>query len=276
MLRSIESQKPEGERICYDPLAHFFVPGGFGAFLSKAIVSSPLYDRLAPGAMAFIVGRERFFDDYLVRCLEEGLDQLVILGAGFDTRPCRIQGMENVRVFEIDRPATQATKLANLKKALPALPPNVSFVPMDFNTQSLGERLASAGYDERAKTVFLWQGVVYFLTPVGVDSTLAFMVHHSGPGSSVVFDYFYSETIDPSSRMGKQLRAASRISGEAYLFGIDKGNVTAFLEARGFSQVQDLTMDELKELYFTGPNAHRILQEGIAIATARVEGLSAR
>ena len=145
MLRSIESEKPEGVRLCYDPLARFFFQGGLGTSISKAIITSGLYDRIAPGAFSFVVTRERFFDDYLIRALSEGLDQLVILGAGFDTRPYRVPGMEKVRVFEVDHPATQTEKRTNLKNALPVLPANVRFVPIDFNTQSLADCLRPAG-----------------------------------------------------------------------------------------------------------------------------------
>ena len=127
--------------------------------------------------------------------LDEGLDQVVILGAGFDTRVYRIAGIEKTKVFEIDHLNTQAVKLQRLKKVINPLPDNVTFIPVDFNTQQLSERLQSSGYNEKGKTLFIWQGVTYFLTQEGVDNTLAFIANHSGAGSAVIFDYFYNETL---------------------------------------------------------------------------------
>jgi len=272
MLRSIESERPEGERICYDPYARAMENKGVGPCISKLIIQSGLYERMAPGATSFVAGRERYIDDYLIAELRDGLDQVVNLGAGFDTRAYRIPGIEKTRVFEIDQPATQEMKRARLKKVIDPLPPHVTFVPVDFNTQKLGERLLASGYSEHRKTLFIWQGVTYFLTQEGVDGTLAFIANHSGAGSSVIFDYFYNEALHDTTRMDlKMMRRAARLTGEEYLFGIDEGKVEAFLVERGFKDVRSVTIADLKPVYFTGVNAKRSMPKGLAIASANVE-----
>ena len=271
-LRAIESQKPESKRICYDPFADMLIPHSISFSISKFIITSGMYERMVPGAMAFVTGRERYIDDFLKTCLNEGLDQVVILGAGFDTRAYRIEGIGKTRVFEIDHPSTQEVKLARLKKAINSLPDYVIFIPVDFNTQELGERLLSSGFDEQGKTLFIWQGVTYFLTPEGVDGTLSFIANHSGPGSSVIFDYFYNETLhDTSNRYVKMMHRASKMTGEAYIFGIDQGQTKPFLEQRGFNDIQDVRLEDIKRMYFTGPNAERIMPAGIAIVSAKVK-----
>jgi methyltransferase (TIGR00027 family) len=270
LFRAIESQKPETRRICYDPYAHAFVPT-VSYFLVKLFVDSGLYERMGPGAMGFIVVRERYIDDYLKTTLEEGLDQVVLLGAGFDTRAYRIPGIEQARVIEIDYPATQEAKRKALKKVIDSLPGHVIFVPVDFNTQSLGERLKNSNYNEQAKTLFIWQGVTYFLKEQGVDSTLDFIAHHSGPGSSVIFDYMYTEIFqDPNNSYGKALKRTAKMSGEEYLFGIDRGQVEPFLTQRGFQNVHNMTLDALRQRYFTGANAGRTVPADIAIVSAVV------
>jgi methyltransferase (TIGR00027 family) len=272
MMRAIEAQKPEGSRICDDPYAHALMQGGFLYSLLKWMIESGLYDRLAPGAVSFVVGRERYIDDFLKTCLSEGLDQVVLMGAGYDTRPYRIPGIGKTRVFEIDQAATQEDKLKRLEKVIHPLPTNVTFLPMDFNTQSLGERLNSAGYNEDSKTLFIWQGVTYFLTNAGVENTLSFIANHSGPGSAVVFDYFYNEILrDPHRNEVQAMRRTARAFGEDYTFGIDRGQVEPFLTQRGFRDVTDMTMEDLQRVYFTGPNAKRAINNSIAIATARVD-----
>jgi len=153
-----------------------------------------------------------------------------------------------------------------LKKVIDPLPDHVAFIPVDFNTQTLGERLFTNGYNEQGKTLFIWQGVTMYLTVEGVDSTLAFITQHSGPGSAVIFDYFSNETL----RAMKTERRITRAIGERLIFGIDQGQLEPFLTRRGFYDVHNADVEELKRLYFTGPNAGRVIANGAAIASARV------
>jgi methyltransferase (TIGR00027 family) len=197
LVRAIEASRPPDKRICYDPIARALV-NPISVFLSKLVIDYGIYDRFfAPGvgAIEFITARERYIDDFLKTCLSEGLDQVVILGAGFDTRAYRIAGIEQTRVFEVDHPATQEVKLQRLNKVIDPLPDHVTFIPVDFSAHTLAERLPASSYDEQGKTLFIWQGVTMYLTPEEIDSTLAFITNHSGPGSVVVFDYFYNETL---------------------------------------------------------------------------------
>ena len=271
-MRAIETRKPEADRIVSDPYAAALIPGGAMFAISMWIIESGLYERMAPGAIGFIIGRERYIDEYLKAQLSTGIDQVVILGAGFDTRAYRIPGIERTRVFEIDQPATQAVKLERLKKVIDPLPAHVTFVPADLNTQHLGEVLQNGGYDQQGKTLFIWQGVTYFLNPEGIDSTLAFIAGHSGQDSAVVFDYIYNEVLrDTTQGYGKTLARAGKMSGEPYVFGIDKQQVGPFLAQRGFCDVIDMPLEDVKTKYFTGQNAARTIDIGhIAIASARV------
>jgi methyltransferase (TIGR00027 family) len=267
LVRAIEASRPEGMRICYDPIARSLV-NGFKFTMSKLVIDSGLYGRFAPGAIEFITARERYIDDFLKACLSEGLDQVVILGAGFDTRAYRSAGIEKLRVFEVDHPATQEVKLKRLRTVIDPLPDHVTFIPVDFNTQTLAERLPASGYDEQGKTLFIWQGVTMYLTAEGVDSTLAFIARHSGPGSAVIFDYFTNEFL--RGPLVKKIRRLMRMIGEEHLFGIDEGQLEPFLTQRGFCDIHNATSEDLRGLYFIGPNAGRVLSRGVDIALARV------
>src|ERR671917_230893 len=271
LVRAIEASRPPDKRICYDPIARALV-NPILVFLSKLVIDSGIYDRFfAPGvrAIEFITVREQYIDDFLKACLSEELDQVVILGAGFDTRAYRIAGIEQTRVFEVDHPATQEVKLQRLKKVTDPLPDHVTFIPVDFNTHTLAERLLASSYDEQGKTLFIWQGVTMYLTPEGIDSTLAFITIHSGPGSAVVFDYFYNETLRDMKM--ETARRITRAIGEGLIFGIDEGQIEPFLTRRGFRDVRNADAEELTRLYFTGPNARRAISTGVAIASARVD-----
>jgi len=245
-FRAIEAQRPVSERICDDSYARALIPGVILYSLFKLMINSGIYERIAPGATAFIVCRERYIDDFLKASLREGFDQVVILGAGLDTRAYRIKGIEKTKVFEIDHPATQEVKLTRLKKIINPLPDNVTFVSVDFNTQQLSERLQNSDYKEQGKTLFIWQGVTYFLTQEGVDNTLNFISNHSGNGSAVIFDYFYNETLhDTSNGYGKMMNKAAKVSGEKYMLGIDQGQIETFMNQRGFHDIQNVTLEDL-------------------------------
>ena len=271
LVRAIEASRPEDKRICCDPIARALI-NGFSYTMSKLVIDSGLYARsFAQGTIEFITARERYIDDFLKARLSEGLDQVVILGAGFDTRAYRIAGIEKTCVFEIDHPATQAVKLKRLRKVIDPLPNHVTFIPVDFNTQTLAERLLASSYNEQGKTLFIWQGVTQYLTAEGVDSTLNFIATHSGSGSSVIFDYFTNEFLSDTSRPEvKRLRRTMQTIGEEHTFGINEGQVAPFLSQRGFCDIRNTTPADLKQLYFTGPNAERMLVTGAAIASASV------
>lgn len=265
IVRAIETSRPEGERICYDPIARSLV-SSTKFTLSKLVIDSGIYGLIFKGAIEFITARERYIDDFLKTCLSEGLDQVVILGAGFDTRAYRIQGIEKTKVFEIDHPITQKVKLKRLRKVIDPFSDHVTFIPVDFNTQTLGERLLASSYNEKGKTLFIWQGVTMYLTPEGVDSTLTFVAHRSGQDSVVIFDYFYNETL----RDMKTTWWITRLIGERLIFGIGQDKIEPFLTKRGFRDIHNVTSEDLKSLYFTGPNAERPISKGVAIASARV------
>ncbi len=160
--------------------------------------------------------------------------------------------------------------MKRLLKVFGTVPSHVTYVPIDFNIQTLEQRLPECGYNEQVKTLFIWQGVTQYLTPEGVDSTLAFVVHHSAPGSSIIFDSMYTSLIDGTVRHGEvsQMRRNRWLSKETLAFGIPEGTITAFLEQRGFTQVRDANFKCLHDIYFTGNNARRTVADGYAIASA--------
>ena len=138
---------------------------------------------------------------------------------------------------------------------------------------TLEQRLLECGYNEHAQTLFIWQGVTQYLTPEGVDRTLAFVAYHSGPGSSIIFDYMYTSLLDGTVKRGEvsKMRRDRWLSNEVLTFGIPEGTITAFLEQRGFTQVHDANFKYLHDTYFTGVNARRTVADGYAIASAVVK-----
>jgi methyltransferase (TIGR00027 family) len=143
---------------------------------------------------------------------------------------------------------------------------------MDLNSTTLEDRLPSFGYNENQKTLFIWEGVVMYLTQEAFDRTLGFVVYHTGPGSQVVFDYIYTALLDGSVRHGEvsRMRRARPFSGEGLTFSIPEGKAGEFLEQHGFVNTIDVTSEELHRRYFIGANARRKVAWGYGIISAEV------
>jgi methyltransferase (TIGR00027 family) len=267
--RALESSKPPGERICYDPLARPLISPAF--FLLCRLFAG-YAERKGPGVMAFLAARCRYMDDYLQECLDAGIGQLVILGAGLDSRAYRFAQLKGrVKVFEVDHPATQQMKVEKVKKILGQLPDFVTYVPIDFNVETL-QKLLAFGYSPRLKALFIWEGVVCYLTAEAVDQTLEWVLNNSGPGSSIIFDYLYALALTAANKRGEiaRMERASRFSGEGLTFGIDEGKVDEYLRSRGYTQITNVTSEVLRKAYFTGVNQGRAIAPIYAIVHASV------
>ncbi len=266
LIRAHETARRGADRIFEDPLAkHFAAPLLHQLFRGFAL--------LAPSGINFLVARERYGDEVLERELAQGITQLVILGAGYDARAVRYQeALKKVEIFEVDHPATQARKRDKLATLPSGLPRHVRFVPVDFRTQSLRERLAASGYRSDARTLFLWQGVTPYLTLPEIDATLAFVTGHAAKGSTLVFDYVISRFIaGPQLRVEFRLMSLLRaISQERIQFGLEVDEVEPFLTARGFMQIENLTHSALHARYFRGAAAGREVTDVCGIVSAKV------
>lgn len=163
-------------------------------------------------------GRVAFFDGAVDRYLP-GIDQFVILGAGFDTRPYRLPEDTRVRFFEVDAPKTQAVKRGMLDKAgIDAR--KVTFVPADFETEDWLAKLVDAGFDAGRPAFFLWEGVTLYLDREAVEDTLL-KVAICAKGSILVFDYFTTVARDSNALFWRYARAATKATGEPIKFGVD-------------------------------------------------------
>jgi methyltransferase (TIGR00027 family) len=269
--RAFEYNKPAGERICDDPLARQLIDPVY-YLLGKLFINSA--ERKGPGVLGFLAARCRYMDDYLLECLQAGMEQLVILGAGLDSRAYRIEQLKGkVKIFEVDHPATQQVKLGKLHKILGRLPDYVTYVPVDFNEETL-QKLFDFGYSREAKTLFIWEGVVYYLTAEAVDQTLAFVRNHSGAGSSIIFDYLYASALRTAHKRGEiaRMQRTQRYTGEGLNFTIEEGQIEEFLGRRGYTHIHNVTSEDLHARYFTGVNQARVIAPVYAIVHAEVKG----
>jgi methyltransferase (TIGR00027 family) len=185
--------------------------------------------------VAVMTYRTKRFDAALLDALQDGARQVVVLGAGFDSRAYRFQSqLGNVRVMEVDYGPTQAYKKQRLGEILDVIPSTVSFVPMDFTKDNLLEQLRNAGYSEQQKTFFLWEGVTYYLPESAVKDTLHFVRDHSAAGSRIAFDYFGAN--NPS--LNNPLHQYARW-GEPLLFGFPNSSAREYVQQEGLGVLSD-------------------------------------
>lgn len=275
--RALESQKPEDSRICYDPFAQKFLSPSFTLFGETRVpklLANWMYNRILPGFFGYIVARTRHIDEILIQCIKNGLEQLVILGAGFDSRAYRFKQLEiKTKVFEVDHPATQQIKIKKLKEIFDSLPKHVFFVPINFAEQHLNKRLIESGFESNINTLFIWEGVTYYLTPEEIDITLSSVVDNSQSGSSIIFDYTHSSVVDGSCihKEAKMFSKGAESYREPLRFGIHEGSIESFLKQRGFGQINNVSNEWLKQHYFTGINKNRRITPIFEIVQATVQ-----
>jgi methyltransferase (TIGR00027 family) len=266
-VRAIESEKPANERICYDPFARRFVDTSVYLLMKLFAWYGEWHTR---GGLTFIVCRCRYIDDYLQECLKSGVAQLVILGAGLDSRAYRDELHRGVvRVFEVDHPATQARKIEQVKKVFGKIPSHVTYIPVDFMNETL-DKLLTSGFNRSMKTLFIWEGVTLYLDIESVDTTLAWIHANSAPGSAIIFDYQEMTGRQAQIRRDFLYAIVSRLSNEKDVFGFEKGQIEDYLTRRGFTRVVDVNADHLTHLYCTGPNQSRKVGRIYSIVHAEI------
>ncbi len=185
-------------------------------------------------AMLMIV-RTRFIDERLEHAVRNGATQVVILGAGFDTRAYRFRELlKNAKVFEVDSVATQEYKKRRIETVVGTPPPNLTYVAIDFNKDQLGDVLMRAGYRTSEKTFFIWEGVSMYIAEEGVRETLGAVARHSAPGSSLVMDYTVQGAIEMMTRF-RDTPALQSLSawGELWVFGVPDGKEQEFFAELG-------------------------------------------
>jgi methyltransferase (TIGR00027 family) len=275
LFRALESARPPGERLFQDPLARDFLDGPLGTVADLARVPGlgravpALIDRRSPGSRLAVLVRTRFIDDALRDALADGLDQVVVLGAGFDSRAHRIPGIERTRVFEVDHPDTQAAKRERVRRTLGEEPAHVVYVPVDFARQDVGAELAAARFRSGARTFFVLEGVISYLTPEAVDANFRYVAKTSGPGSQIAFTYLHRGVIDGSHQPpgSRQVEARVRAVGEPWTFGFDPAELPAYLADRGLELLEDVSPAEAAPRYV--PAEHRQAAAYYRLARAR-------
>jgi methyltransferase (TIGR00027 family) len=254
-LRALGAMDPREEIRSRDYLAEKFLgPDHLKALHDPAARKEMTKQRMAPGIYEYMLARTAFFDHLVETALKESIPQIVFLGAGYDTRPYRFRELiKEARLFELDIHTTQQNKKKLLQKADIPIPEQLTFVPMNFNTDRLADNLLKAGFRKTDRTLYIWEGVIYYLQPSIVDQTLDSITAISSPGSTIAFDYA-SRFPDMMEAYGVKALAEimrAQAAGEPIGLMIERGNIEVFLSERGYRIIEHYTAAEMERKYLT-------------------------
>jgi methyltransferase (TIGR00027 family) len=271
MARALEHLKPPAERVIDDPWAHLFVsPAGRRALNAwSGSLTGRVFRQLGAVGTGYVPLRHRFIDEHLAAALDAGAVQVVLLGAGYDTRAYRFADQLAGRpVFEVDLAAISRAKAATIARYRDELPEaNVVRVEIDFETQALADVLADAGFEVGGLTFFVWEGVPMYLTRAAVTSTLDAVHAVSDDGSQIAHDMWY--LVDEPSPLGTARRAAPgalSLIGEPVTFGVHPEDYEALLERHGFAIVDLALASELQTRY--APRSRAALDDSLYVLVA--------
>jgi methyltransferase (TIGR00027 family) len=254
-MRATERRRSAEERIVDDPYAAFFL----GPVLRTALATweasgrfGDLAERFSPGLVTWVLCRHRYIDDCLERALRENVGQVVLLGAGYDTRAYRFaRELADRPVFEVDHPATSRRKariVARHERELPSA--NVHAVEVDFQKDALSERLGAAGFRTGLRTFVVWEGVSMYLTRTAVKQTLGEVRELVAPRSEIALDLWtFPEGSDFMATAHRLSASALDLIGEPVTFGIHPEDAQPFLERLGFRVLEIAEPALLKSRY---------------------------
>jgi methyltransferase (TIGR00027 family) len=254
MARALEHLKPADQRVVDDPYAHLFLSRASRAALGawSGSLTGRALRRLGITGTTYVPLRHRFIDEHLVAALDAGAEQVVLLGAGYDTRAYRFADQLAGRpVYEVDLAAISRSKVATIAKHADLFPStNVVPVEIDFEVQTLDLVLTEAGFTAGARTFFTWEGVPMYLTRAAVKATLDAVWSLSGPQSALAHDMWFP--VDDPSPMGTARRLAPNalsFIGEPVTFFIHPEEMDCFLGRHGFRITDLVGAEELHARY---------------------------
>ena len=239
---------PESVRIADDPYGLAFSSSGLAGLVNRRPDGQAEAIARIPGLRSWIVYmqvRTRVIDDAVCAFVATGGCQIVVLGAGYDCRALRLSELAGSQVYEIDHPATQDHKLAVLERLGAASPAH--YLAWDFETHPMDDlpaALAEAGHDPTAPTLTIWEGVTTYLTEGAIDASLRAIAAWSTPGSELAMTYQTNAQLTTRSLAIRALRAAVQRVGEPHKFGWVPEQLPAYLDARGFDLVRDVSISE--------------------------------
>jgi len=262
MCRAISSLEKGGSYQSGDHLAISLLP-----YFLMLLIRIPFAGRImlrvfaAKGIYEYVIARTKYIDSVFRQALSERFNQILLFGAGFDTRALRFQQeARQTRIFELDAPSTQQAKIHQYRKRHLSIPSNLVFIAIDFDREFLLDKLDIAGFHRNHRSLFILEGLLMYLEPESVHKTFQTIEQYAGDGSRLVFDYLKASVLRHETPLYGQSKIAQSVSkaGEQWRFGIEPDEIEQFLTAYGFEVSDHKCAQELEALYFKDTDGRRI------------------
>jgi methyltransferase (TIGR00027 family) len=255
VIAAAERYSPPRQRIIDDALAVRFLPPGM-RWIVRACRWRPvrdllvrMTDRAAPGMWGSVLCRKRYADDAVADALAAGIGQVVILGAGLDTRAYRLVDPAGAIAFELDQRANTDHKLRRLRAIYGKAPERVRVLPVDFEVDDLAAVLAGAGFDGGRPALFVWEAVTQYLSEESVRATFTFLAK-APAGSRLIFTYVRTDFLDGTNLYGAgPLRDRMTAKYDVWKFGIAPDEVAGLLREYGWAEREQVGPAEYSARY---------------------------
>ena len=277
--KAFEALYPTEKRLFQDEYSIRLLTPGWRLLSINIFKNKFLFDRvlkwgekMAPGGQNGLMCRVRYIDEVLQEAISDGIDAVVNLGAGFDTRSLRIKELSSLKIFEIDHPAVITEKIRRFKQLKFEVPENLHYAPIDFNTLTLKQGLEKAGYDPSLKTFFIWEGVTNYISKEAVESTLKY-ISGTKKGSRVLFTYMPQDFFDKPEMYPEyeKMRAMNNKSGYKWITGLDPETMDNYLDSLGLKLLEDVGAEYYLENYIKSLNRGSLVMRIERAALAEVK-----
>jgi methyltransferase (TIGR00027 family) len=240
-----------------DYIAPLLLPRFLHPLIKFKRIRSFLLKKLGPkGIYEYVIARTKVIDEIFSNAILNDFDQILLFGAGFDSRGIRLIGTnEKTTIFELDVATTISDKLKQYKKRK-IDSGKVLYVEIDFNIERIEDKLKTAGFQYNKKTLYILEGITMYLNESAVNQDFKFITESAGKGSEVVFDYIYQSVLEKKNLYYGEREIYQRVKkdGEGWTFGLLKGDISNFLQDRGLELINHLDSNKLQEIFFQDKN----------------------
>ncbi len=248
-----------------DYLAELFLPEDKRIPLKTTDYRPVIKKAIPEGLYEYVIARTKYFDELFLQYLYQQIPQIVLLGAGYDSRSYRYANqIKNSKIYEVDTSATQKLKRQILQDNALEIHPNVLYVTADFEQDEWFQGLYDAGYQSSLQTLYIWEGVTFYLTPESVDSMLSLLRQHSLTKSILSFDYQHRDNATTLIDTG--------LKDENITFGLNAQECDKYLHSWGYSVIEKVDSEAMNNRYLTMVNGNRFgeVKSIMNIVTAQV------
>jgi len=262
-VRLIEQYEPADKRLFNDPVV-YHLTNPFLRFILKSKLMRNYFihlsDKIMPGIIGGQICRTKFIDDQTLKVLRD-VQQILILGAGLDTRAYRLEGIEQKIIYEIDLPKIQKIKKQKLMKYLGKLPSIVHYIPIDFNKMKTETVLINNSFDYNKRTLVILEAVTQYINKDAVNEVFSFISKLPNK-SYLLFTYIFRDVIERKTEEAKKLMDWSEKNHYPFLFGINPSEIASFLQNYNLEIVEDVGTEFYQEKYLRPVNRDIITLDG--------------